>query len=348
MLTRKKQLIGLIMAIVLILAALTGLIGAQESPTPPTDRSIEAIASSSNYIPIQGRLSDAAGNLLDGTYDVTFRLYGSGSTLLCDDVKSITVADGLFSTYMYADGCPIDGRQLYLGIQVGDDPEMTPRAYVDNVPYAWSLRPGAKIKESSSGSILSVQNDGNGVGLESGSTSGVAIKATGTGIIQSTAVSHLWISGNGVRPFHGNDSTIIDMTSTGGARIYRGSSSGYKNVMLPITVPGQLYGQDVTLTDLDIYWAGNTDFDAITAMLMRRQTGVCTTSPCYETIVSDFDDHVCDLPNNPEGCVLHYDLSNNNIQSDDAGILYLTLELAFSGETTWIDIGGIRLTMTHD
>jgi hypothetical protein len=35
-----------------------------------------------------------------------------------------------------------------LSVQVGSDPEMAPRKYIDNVPYAWSLRPGAVISAS--------------------------------------------------------------------------------------------------------------------------------------------------------------------------------------------------------
>jgi hypothetical protein len=77
--------------------------------------------------------------------------------------------------------CKIDGRMLYLGVQVEDDPEMTPLLFVDNVPYAWSLRPGAVISDNLSGSsILHIENWGDsGRGLrsyamaESGSNYGV-------------------------------------------------------------------------------------------------------------------------------------------------------------------------------
>jgi hypothetical protein len=70
---------------------------------------------------------------------------------------------------MIAATCPIDGRQLYLGIEVEDDGEMTPRAYVDNVPYAWSLRPGAIISGSiEHDAIVHIESWGNlGRGLRS-------------------------------------------------------------------------------------------------------------------------------------------------------------------------------------
>ncbi len=157
------------------------------------------------------------------------------------------------------------------------------------------------------------------------------------------AQSYLWISGNGVRPFHESDSTVIDMNTNGGARVYRGATAGYKNVMLPITITGPLFGQDVTVTGLDIYWAGDTEFEAITAVLFRRQTGVCAS--CYANILFDTVDHTCEDGLNPTGCTLHYNLTSNNTVS---GVLYLTIEMAFSGASSWIDIGGARLTLRHD
>lgn len=382
----KKRFILLIGGVVVLLslAMMTQMSQAQDN-----DRSVPmevdgetAVTAHSNYIPIQGQLTDASGTPLNGTHSIVFRLYDvmSGGTALCEDTISTTVTDGLFNTYIGAAACPIDGRSLYLGIQVGSDPEMTPRQYIDNVPYAWSLRPGAKVKASSTEAIFLTQNNGTGsaitgqsvsadtgsigvegtslngtgvigkgftgTGIVGDSFSGTAIKATGTGIIQSSANSYLWISGNGVRKFRQSDSTVIDMNTIGGARITRGASSGDKNVMLPITIPGQLYGQDVTVTDLDIYWVGDTEFDGITAVLLRRQTGVCTS--CYKTILHSTADHSCHEDVETDGCVVHYDLATNNVLDDGSGILYLTLDLSFSGSSTFIDVGGVRLTLAHE
>ena len=75
---------------------------------------------------------------------------------------------------------------------------------------------------------------------------------------------------------------------------------------------------------------------------------MCTTSECFENILFDSADHVCELANEPTGCTVHYDLTDNNILSPTSGVLYLTLELAFSGEASPIDIGGARLTLEYD
>jgi len=114
-------------------------------------------------IPIQGRLTDASGNPVpDGSYPITATLYNVSGTALCSDGDNVTVSNGLF--YMEIDFCTsaiLNGQQLYLGIQVGSDAEMTPRQAIYPVPYAWSLRPGAVISDTIDG-ILTVLSTGTG------------------------------------------------------------------------------------------------------------------------------------------------------------------------------------------
>lgn len=372
---------GLVLGLLLILAV--GISLAQESEQTQGQVAVKGSTGVAEITPgaiaIQGRLTDASGNPLDGTYDVTFRLYeqSSGGTPLCSDTNSVEVRDGLFSTYM--DNCYNDlyGQKVWLGIKVGSDGEMAPRQVIYSVPYALSLRPGAVISDTRSGRVLYVrnygsgqgllgysknhdgvygwsdatnhagvsgENTGGGIGVYGWSNGGPAIKAAGR--IESTAKSYLWISGNGVRPYHQSDSTIIDMDSKGGAFIKRGADAGRKNVMLPITVVAPLYGQDVTISDLDIYWKGETEFDGITAVILRRQTGVGH----HANIVFDVGGagYACEESAHPQGCTLHYDTTSNNVLTADSGILYLTLELAFNSGTSWVEIGGVRLTLEHD
>ena len=78
----------------------------------------------------------------------------------------------------------------------------------------------------------------------------------------------MWISGNDVRAYGQANTTVIDLDTIGGAFIRRGFADGTKNVMLPITVPGPLYGQDVRVSGMDIYWKGQTEFDVITAVYL--------------------------------------------------------------------------------
>lgn len=322
----------------------------------------------------------------------------TGGTPLCADTNSVNVVNGLFSSEIYCDNV-ITGQQLHLGIEVASNGEMTPRMLINIVPYAWSLRPGAKIIGSAgvepilhvetthaSGRGLrgyatsptgtnygvvgaSVSPDGYGVygydnaggtgiwaqsssevAVKAESASGVAIKADGTGVIQSSARSYMWISGNSLRPASQSDTTVIDLDNVGGARIIRNAASGTRNVMLPITITSPLYGQNIKVVGLDIYFVGQTDNDFITAVLLRRQTGVCTTdsSSCYLSLLHATGDRICSVTYNATGCTTHWDVDTNNTLSASSGILYLTIELDFSSSTSYVRIGGARLTLEHD
>ncbi len=140
----------IILCIVLLLSVLTTAIVLAQDGTGSTEGSDQSArgANTQNYFPVQGRLTDAGGNPLNGTYTMIFRLYDvpTGGTELCSDTNSVTVTNGLFNSEVWGN-CQDDitGQQLYLGIQVGSDAEMAPRQPIFAVPYAWSLRPGAAI-----------------------------------------------------------------------------------------------------------------------------------------------------------------------------------------------------------
>jgi len=165
---KRKQILTSVLALGLLLALALSLSQAQ-GPQPSDGRSelrssVGPETSLDDVVPIQGRLTDSNGNPLNGTYDITFRLYDrqTGGTPLCSDTDPVEVTNGLFNGAM--DWCTandIDGRQLWLSIEVEGDGEMTPRQGIYAVPYAWSLRPGALISDTRDG-ILTVRSTGSG------------------------------------------------------------------------------------------------------------------------------------------------------------------------------------------
>ena len=170
---KSNAIIAILISLGLLLAFFVGLSTAQE-PQPDGSGPVLDPAEPdtiSNYIPIQGRLTDASGLPLNGSYSITMRMYNesSGGPAVCSDTNAVTVTDGLFTTYMYAVSCPFDGRRLFLGIEVESDGEMFPRQYIGHVPTAWTLRPGAVMSDTlSSTSILHIENWGDaGRGLRS-------------------------------------------------------------------------------------------------------------------------------------------------------------------------------------
>ena len=104
-----------------------------------------------------------AGSPLTGDHSVTFSLYDdpAAGILLCStNYNPLPMTNGLFNvTITGCDNTDIDGDQLYLGVQVDADAEMTPRQPIYAVPYARSLRPGADIRGDVVGSsILALYN----------------------------------------------------------------------------------------------------------------------------------------------------------------------------------------------
>jgi len=110
-------------------------------------RAPAAAGTSTGTIAYQGRLADANGSPLTGTYNMIFRLYdaASGGTPLWTEQwtgsNSVRVSDGLFNV-MLGSLTPIptslvtDHASLFLGITVGTDDEMTPRVQLGSVPFA--------------------------------------------------------------------------------------------------------------------------------------------------------------------------------------------------------------------
>jgi len=117
-----------------------------------------------HLINYQGKLTDSNDSPLNGSHNVTFRIYDaeSGGSLLWQETHTTTIEKGIFSVMLggvTALNLPFD-RPYFLSIQVGGDPEMTPRQRLSSSAYAFmcedtvSLPRGAIIMWS--GSVISI------------------------------------------------------------------------------------------------------------------------------------------------------------------------------------------------
>jgi hypothetical protein len=104
-------------------------------------------ATSTSTISYQGRLADADGNPLTDVYNMEFRIYNhptDGDPLWSEfwtGGNSVQVSDGLFNVMLGSINAnlvaAIQGKnELYLGVTVGTDTEMTPRVQLGSVPFA--------------------------------------------------------------------------------------------------------------------------------------------------------------------------------------------------------------------
>ncbi len=119
------------------------------------------VAAEINY---QGRLTNAAGAPLSGTFTMRFQIYSAatGGTLWWDSGNlSVPVVNGLFNVVLGVNPRNFNGGELWLRIYV-DGEWLTPRQELLPVPYALGLRPGADItgQPDPSGYVLRVMMTG--------------------------------------------------------------------------------------------------------------------------------------------------------------------------------------------
>ncbi len=106
-------------------------------------------AAAPNTLSYQGNLANASGQPITATLNITFRLFdvASGGTVLWSETQPAVSVDGGNLAVELGLVTPLPtaiwGRQLYLGIQIAGDSEMTPRPRLTAAPFA--LRAGSTM-----------------------------------------------------------------------------------------------------------------------------------------------------------------------------------------------------------
>jgi len=330
----KTQIILIVLSVALLLSFGVFLSLAQEeqpgNKNTPTRMENNPVAS---YIPIQGRLTNSSGNPLSGNYSVRFNIYDvdSEGTALCSTTKTINIVNGLFSDTMSCASGIIDGRQLWLGIKVGDDAEMTPRQPIYPVPYAWSLIPATSIKGSTVHSaILELKNDGNGP----------ALYASGNGIIKSSAATD-WV----VSPLkmvqeesvNNNDLNIIPSSQFGYVKLYTDGKDDC-TALLPVDMPAYLFGTRIKLDSFYFWYKMDNVNDKITTVDVKyiSNDGSSVSLCNFNTEVSSttWASGVCDA----------------DPPADVYGPVFIKFSLHFAGdgESRGIRFGELYLHLTEE
>ena len=96
-------------------------------------------------ISFQGVLTDTGGNpVADGSYNLTISLYeqSSGGAAVWAEANSVNTSSGVFHAILGDVQSLADikfSKDLWIGVKVGADPEMTPRTYLTSAPKAIGL-----------------------------------------------------------------------------------------------------------------------------------------------------------------------------------------------------------------
>lgn len=336
-----------------------------------------------NEINYQGYATDASGRPLNGKLTAVARLFdqATGGSLYWgpETHTNVPVRNGAFQIVL-GDQLPFTSGSSYLFgntlyLELGINGTTLPRQKLRAVPYAMiaqALVSGAWVFSSGDQPVtsLGIQNYStdsqsiglivsstargivaNGsVGLTASGTSGTAIKAddfVDAEGYRSEQDSYIYFSGAGILPLPnaatGNMAMTLDEFGTMHIR-GTGSLPGGRTVLLPLNLPGVLYGQDVAVKSLRLGYnllsqaeirrvRLNVAYGTSTSLHITVLDSTNTIYETYPTFASyaggDFKDGVFNL----------------NLYS---GPLLLVLDLYFPNAQSEAQIGDVQLQLGHE
>jgi len=129
-------------------------------------------AAAPNLVNYQGRLKDGANlPVADGDYSVTFSIYSvaSGGSAIWSETQNVSVTDGNFAVLLGSvvslTSNAFSDTVRYLGIQIGSDPELSPRSRIASVPFAMTAGNAGGWVDDGPNVHLSNPNDHVGIGI---------------------------------------------------------------------------------------------------------------------------------------------------------------------------------------
>jgi len=120
----------------------------------------------SQIINYQGQLSNSDGDpVATGDYQITFTIYnGGGVSLWTSGEQTVAISDGLLNYNLGSNviipESVFENSSLYLGIKIGDDPEISPKTLLTSAPraaVAYNLS-GGRIETNDNGIVLKKTN----------------------------------------------------------------------------------------------------------------------------------------------------------------------------------------------
>jgi hypothetical protein len=205
----------------------------------------EAVEPEYARVSFQGRLSMASAPLPDGAYDMVFNFYDTatnGTVLFTDrhvgPANSVVLSGGLF-TVLLGGGETAAGSesnlwsvflnhpQVYLGISVASEPEMTPRRLLTRTPYAVRAEDALTLSGKTASQFLDATADSQTksgqlmLSVTSSTPALIAMNRGGGPLIQAQSPSGAIVfnvANNGSLSLAGNASITGNVTTAGSYR----------------------------------------------------------------------------------------------------------------------------------
>jgi hypothetical protein len=163
---------------------------------------VEAATGINRQISFQGKLVNPDGtNVTDGSYSIVFSIYtvASAGSNIWTETQSVTLSNGIFqvnlgSVTALPGSVDFNTDNIYLGIKVGADAEMTPRVQFTAVPQAFNAEKLGGLDKTGF-----IQNQSGSAQTSSSfwiSGAGKTDTSFTTPLLQSAAATALTITGN--------------------------------------------------------------------------------------------------------------------------------------------------------
>jgi len=199
----------------------------------------------------------------------------------------------------------------------------------------------------------------DGIGVQARSTKGVALRAEGSGIIQSTATSSFFVSAAHI--FLGNHGEIPPYYAlfnrdyeTGGLILspnpILARPSPVHHFALPFTVPGVLYGQPVKLAAVRYYFRTRGDSDIVQTRL--TQTLLDQPDLALQNRLLIFED--MSVRSTPENTIGQWSVRETRPAGGpvslgaNGGFLHYKMTIRCDAASSPVDLLGIRVDLLHE
>jgi hypothetical protein len=348
-------------AVCLMLGSLFLLAPVRRPNISPTPVIINLHAPLDNEVTYQGvlKLND---ELASGTYDMVFSLWDKptgGIKEWGDETHApVPVSGGLFTVVLGetlrlaprlpSNPAPLFDEQLYLQIAV-DGATLSPRQKLRPGPYALGLVAGAGIKGApiEGNYALTVVNTGT-----TGTMRAIYASTAGTGNVaivspdfvhargyRSDDDSYIWTPATAGFSTSGNVSVFRTNMAQVTVRNTSGTDQG-KYFVIPVTLPSVLYGTNVTVEELTVYYATSDPASYISTTQLYITTGVWTNDVVMQDLTDRKSTHPTSYSVGPYSAGLT-DLGPS------VGLVTVLLEMRFADTNDTITVGGVRLRLGH-
>jgi hypothetical protein len=207
--------------------------------------------------------------------------------------------------------------------------------------YAW------KGGETNYG-VYGLSDSAKGFGVFAENSHGTALKASGTGIIESTAESVIWVPGSSIalHAWTVATGTLHKIEERGSARFVVPENFGSPNGVLQyahcgITMPAVLYGQPTAIKEITIYYKVSQGCEITVRELSRFGAN-------DNSIIPMIDTQPVLTSTTRTGYTFSESALKNRVLSNVSGGIYVDLlfktTVAYSGMVVY----GIRITLGHE